>query len=219
MSKQGVEKMRSAFANEIFHQDFLCTYQSQSEYRDQLRDQGRESIAEIVAQINSGSYENPRVEELLIRLAENLSHTSGKKVYGYLKPEVKAIVNAIVTELSGDERIKKLYDLWYEQREDVLRTYTDTFPERLPLEQNPEFKSIRNAVIQEAMKIVTGIQQAAEREPLQDTVEVGLPTGEETDAERVETPDYWMERFHPRVADSSQEGICGILGDGKDNGG
>lgn len=204
LSKQGVEKMRSAFANEIFHQDFLCTYQSQSEYRDQLRDQGRERIAEIVAQINSGNYENPRAEELLIRLAEKLSRTSGKKVYGYLKPEVKEIVNAIVAELAVDERIKKLYDLWYEQREDVLRTYTDTFPERLPLEQNPEFKSIRNAVIQEAMKIVTGIQQAAEREPLQDTVEIDLPTGEEINTEQMENPDYWMEQFRPRFAGSSQ---------------
>lgn len=207
LTKNGIETIKAELAKEIFRQDQISIYQKQIQYRDQLRDQGRESIAEIVAQINSGSYENPRVEELLIRLAEKLSHTSGKKVYGYLKPEVKAIVNAIVTELSGDERIKKLYDLWYEQREDVLRIYTDTFPERLSLEQNPEFKSIRNAVIQEAMKIVTGIQQAAEREPLQDTVEVGLPTGEETNAEQMETPDYWMERFHPRVTDSSQEHV------------
>ena len=48
-----------------------------------------------------------------------------------------------------------MYDLWYTQREDVLRTYTDTFPERIPLERNPEFKAIRNAVIQEAMKAVS----------------------------------------------------------------
>lgn len=38
-----------------------------------------------------------------------------------------------------------MYDLWYEQRENVLRTYTDHFPERVPLEQNREFKSIRSA--------------------------------------------------------------------------
>lgn len=44
-------------------------------------------------------------------------------------------------------RIKKLYDLWYEQREDVLRSYTEHFPERIPLGQNKEFKTIRNAVI------------------------------------------------------------------------
>ena len=153
LSKQGMENMRSAFAREIFSQELLFTYQQQTEYRDRLREQGMESIAEIVAQINSGTYQNPRIEELLIRLADRLSRTTGKKVYGYLKPDVKAIVDQIVAELAGDENIRKLYDLWYEQREDVLRTYTDTFPERVPLEQNKEFKSIRNAVIQETLKI------------------------------------------------------------------
>lgn len=97
---------------------------------------------------------NERIEDLLVQLSDKLSRTSGKKVYGYLKPEIKAIVNEIVAELSRDSRIKKLYDFWYEQREDVLRTYTDHFPERIPLEQNPEFKSIRNAVIQEAMNLL-----------------------------------------------------------------
>ncbi|MGM9587210.1 MAG: MobP3 family relaxase, partial [Candidatus Limivicinus sp.] len=159
LSKQGMENMRSAFARDIFSQELLFTYQQQTEYRDQLREQGRESISDIVAQINAGTYQNPRIEELLIRLADRLSRTAGKKVYGYLKPDVKAIVDQIVAELAGDENIRKLYDLWYEQREDVLRTYTDTFPERVPLEQNKEFKSIRNAVIQEALKITPYFQQ------------------------------------------------------------
>lgn len=161
LSKQGMENMRSAFAREIFSQELLFTYQQQTEYRDQLRLQSRENISEIVAQINAGSYQNPRIEELLIQLSDRLSRTTGKKVYGYLKPDVKAIVDQIVAELAGDENIRKLYDLWYEQREDVLRTYTDTFPERIPLEQNKEFKSIRNAVIQEALKITPYFRQWA----------------------------------------------------------
>ena len=162
LSKQGMENMRSAFAREIFSQELLFTYQQQTEYRDQLRQQGRESISEIVAEINAGTYQNPQIEELLLRLADRLSRTTGKKVYGYLKSDVKAIVDQIVAELAGDENIRKLYDLWYEQREDVLRTYTDTFPERVPLEQNKEFKSIRNAVIQEALKITPYFQQWAD---------------------------------------------------------
>ena len=162
LSKQGMENMRSAFAREIFSQELLFTYQQQTEYRDQLRLQSRENISDIVVQINAGEYQNPRIEELLIRLADRLSRTTGKKVYGYLKPDVKAIVDQIVAELAGDENIRKLYDLWYEQREAVLRTYTDTFPERIPLEQNKEFKSIRNVVIQEALKITPFIQQRAD---------------------------------------------------------
>ncbi len=199
LTEKGVEKIRSVFANEIFQQDLLCIYQKQTEYRDQLRSQGRESAAEIVKQINSGHYENPQLERLMLQLADKLSRTSGKKVYGYLKPETKTIVNEIVAELAKDSRIKKLYDLWYEQREDVLRTYTDHFPARLPLEQNPEFKSIRNAVIQEAMNITAQLQQAAEMEPRQDTEEVGLPMGGEPPTEAIEDPAYWRERFSPVI--------------------
>ena len=161
LSKQGMENMRSAFARDIFSHELLFTCQQQTEYRDQLREQGRESISDIVAEINAGTYRNPRIEELLIQLADRLSRTTGKKVYGYLKPDVKAVVDQIVAELAGDENIRKLYDLWYEQREDVLRTYTDTFPDRVPLEQNKEFKSIRNAVIQEALKITPHLRQWA----------------------------------------------------------
>lgn len=153
LSDKGVEKMRSAFAREIFSQDMLQTYERQTEYRDQLRQQGKETVAQIVEEINNGYYSNPQVEQLLIQLSQRLANTTGKKVYGYLKADVKAIVDEIVAELSKDENIRKLYDLWCEQREDVLRSYTDHFPERLPLEQNKEFKSIRNAVIQEALRL------------------------------------------------------------------
>ena len=153
LSKQGVEKIRSTLAKEIFSQEMLCTYQQQTAYRDELRQTGRERMAEIVEDINRGSYRNETVQSQLLLLADKLSRNSGKKVYGYLKPDVKAIVDRIVVELASEPRIQKLYDLWYEQREEVLRTYTDNIPERIPLEQNKEFKAIRNAVIQEAMKI------------------------------------------------------------------
>lgn len=153
LSKQGVERIRSTLAREIFSQEMLCTYQQQTAYRDELRQTGRERMAEIVEDINRGSYHNEAVQSQLLLLADKLSRTSGKKVYGYLKPDVKAMVDRIVVELAQEPRIQKLYDLWYEQREEVLRTYTDSIPERIPLEQNKEFKAIRNAVIQEAVKI------------------------------------------------------------------
>ena len=190
LSTKGVEKMRSVFAREIFSQELMFTYQQQTEYRDRLREQGRERVSEIVAKINAGEYLNPRIEELLVQLSDRLSHTTGKKVYGYLKSDVKAIVDQIVAELAGDENIRELYDLWYEQRENVLRTYTDHFPERVPLEQNREFKSIRNAVIQEALKINDLIRQAADLEPQQNVMEAELPPGED--------PDRWSDHYRPQ---------------------
>ena len=203
LSEQGVEKIRSEFARDIFAQELISTYEQQTAVRDQLRQQGRESVAQIVEQINAGEYRNERVEELLKTLSTRLAHTSGKKQYGYLKSDLKAMVDQIVMELAGDENIRKLYDLWYEQKEDILRTYTDTFPERIPLEQNREFKTIRNAVIQEAMKITEQILQAASEEPYQDVPEIGLPMREEPPEGMLADPEYWKNRIPPVKANNT----------------
>lgn len=154
LSKQGVLNLRSSFAKDIFAQDLLCVYEKQTEYRDELKSNSKDLIAEIISRINSGVYDNPKLEEILLHLADRLSKTNGKKVYGYLKTDVKAIIDSIVDELANDEGISALYDLWYEQRESAIKTYTDELPERVSLSQNKEFKSIKNAVIQEAMNIV-----------------------------------------------------------------
>ena len=154
LSKKGVHNLRKSFANDIFAQDLLCLYEKQTEYRDELKKESRVRIEELIAELNQGICGNPKVEELLIQLAVRLSKTSGKKVYGYLKADVKAIVDSIVDELEKDRRVSELYDLWYEQKERIKETYTETLEPRVPLSQNKEFKSIRNAVIQEAMYIV-----------------------------------------------------------------
>ena len=157
LSRQALMSLRSSFARDIFQDDLREIYDRQTEHRDELRLHSRELIAEIVEKINSGVYDNTKVEGMLKDLADRLYRTGGKKQYGYLKPELKAIVNRIVTELASDERIATLYDLWYEQREAVLKIYTDELPERVPLVDNDEFKTVKNAVITEAMNILAQI--------------------------------------------------------------
>ena len=147
LTKQGVQKLLSSIAKDIFAQDLLCIYEKQTEHRNQLRSESRDVLAEIVSQINSGVYSNSQLEELLVQLARRLSRTKGKKVYGYLKADVKALIDSIVDEIVKDNRISALYDLWYEQRENVLRTYNSSLPEMVPLSQNTEFKAIKNAII------------------------------------------------------------------------
>ena len=156
LTERGIENLRSSFAREIFAQDLVSIYAKQTESRDKLRADSKSLVAEIVSQINSGDYDNPTVEKLLRQLSDKLSHASGKKQYGYLKASVKDIVDNIVIELSKDERIANLYDIWYEQREEVLRTYSDTLPKRIPLVDNDAFKPIKNHVIAEALKIESG---------------------------------------------------------------
>lgn len=167
LTPQGVNNIRSSLARDIFAQDNIEIYKRQTEYRNTLRYRSKEIIAEIISTINTYGYENPKIEELFLRLADKLSKTDGKKVYGYLKADVKAIIDSIVDELSADERISALYDLWYEQKFEVLRNYTEDLPQQIPLSQNPEFKSVKNAVISEAMNIILD-RQTFEDEDIND---------------------------------------------------
>lgn len=158
LTPRGVNNLRSAFARDIFAQDLLCIYEKQTMHRDALKENSRKIMEETLEALKYGNSRNPRIEELLFTLNERLSRTSGKKVYGYLKTDVKHIVDAIVEELAEDERIRALYNLWYEQREAVVRTYTQELPERIPLAENKEFKSIKNMIIREAMQLKTVVR-------------------------------------------------------------
>ncbi len=177
LTPQGVNNIRASLARDIFAQDNIEIYKKQTEFRNTLRHRSKEIISEIISRINTDGYENPKIEELFLRLADKLSKTGGKKVYGYLKTDVKAIIDSIVDELSADERISALYDLWYEQKFEVLRIYTEDLPQQIPLSQNLEFKSIKNVVISEAMNIILD-RQTFEDEDINDDQQC-----EPTDAE------------------------------------
>ncbi len=153
MTRQGLEKLKAAYAHEIFKNDLYEIYEKQTEYRDEIRTESKEKIAEIIREINGKKYENETLELMLKALAEKLQKYKGKKVYGYLPKEVKNLVNGVIDELMRDNDLQKLYELWYEQRENVLKTYRDKMPARLPLSANKEFTSVRNAVIAEALNL------------------------------------------------------------------
>lgn len=199
LTQKGVENLRSSFAKDIFQQDLLCIYEKQTEHRDKLRAEARDIVEDLVSKINSEIYISASIQHKLLELADRLSQTKGKKVYGYLKPDVKAIVDSIVDELANDSRIKKLYDLWYEQKENTIRTYTDEMPERIPLAQNKEFKSIKNAIIKEAMKLNITEDEIEESENTdEEPVSNLLENEENTSAESVFDSDRGV--LYPRYS-------------------
>ena len=153
LSTKGIETIKSNLAQEIFRQDLLQIYQKQTDIRDDLRQTSRDRITEIVDAINHGSFDNSQMRTMLVQLADRLAKAKGKKQYGYLNTGTKKLVDAIVAELTKDNRIQELYSLLYEQKEDVLRTYTNKMPERIPLEQEKEFRTIHNAVVQAALQL------------------------------------------------------------------
>ena len=156
LTKQGIRDIKSAFATHIFEQDLLHTYERKTEYRNALGKSAQARMAELVTSMNSGSAVSERLEYLIGELAEKLSTTKGKKVYGYLPPRVKSVVDEIVDELAKDERVAAAYSLWQDMQNEVIRTYTDDLPERIPLSQQKEFKHVRNMVIRETLKLAEG---------------------------------------------------------------
>ena len=158
LSKSGIEQMRSSLANDIFEQELLSEYKEQTKNRDELKLTTKDVASEIVREINSGMYSNPELQMQFIALAEKLTKTKGKLQYGYLNKSIKGIIDSIVVDmLEHNERISALYDLWYENRYAILKTYTDEMPEKIPLSQNKEFKSIKNMIILSALDISSDI--------------------------------------------------------------
>lgn len=153
LTQQGIETMKAELAKQIFRQDLLGIYAEQTERRDALTTGSTEVMKELCAQVQAGVAVHQQAADLLMKLSERLKHTGGKKVYGYLPPDIRKLVDTVVDELSKDKRIADMYDLWYEKRFDVLRTYTDTMPDKIPLSHQKEFKSIRNMVIREALAL------------------------------------------------------------------
>ena len=140
MTAQALQTFKSDFAREIFKNDLYHTYQDMTAHRNELRRTGRDKIAEIVQQINNSAYENETVVTMLRELSKTLENYKGKTVYGYMPKTAKNLINGVIDELAKDARIAELYNLWYEQKENVFRTYQDTMPKRIPLSANKEFK-------------------------------------------------------------------------------
>lgn len=110
-------------------------------------------MATLIEQMATGNLQSDKLELLVTDLAQRLREISGKKVYGYLPPRVKRIVDEIVDELAKDERVSSAYALWQELREQLCIDYNQTPPMRVPLSQQKEFKTVRNMVIRETLRL------------------------------------------------------------------
>ena len=153
LTEPSIEAMRSELAHDIFRQDFANIYEKQNQARAELKAGAGDVLQELLDALRSGTMASPRIAEQMELLASRLQNTSGKKVYGYLKRDVKNLVDQIVDELAKDSRVDALYQTWGKWQNEILLTYQKTAPPLPPLSQQKQFKSIKNMVIAEAMKL------------------------------------------------------------------
>ena len=154
LTKKGIDELRSTFGNDIFRNEQYKLFKMETELRNRLKEETKYTLYELIADIDNSYEPTPQVLELFQILISQLESYSGKKQYGYLPPEVKDTVNKIVIELAKNDDISKLYSEWNRVNREKLSLYYDKKKPGIPLEDNKEFRSIKNTIIKAAVEII-----------------------------------------------------------------
>ncbi len=153
LTEKGIEKIRSAFANDIYKNELQNLYQQQTAVRDKLRSESEIVMENLLSELQNSNLDNPQLEQLVLKLQSQLRNSKGKKVYGYLQSNVKKTVDQIVAELADNPVLKKMYEEWCALEQQKYETYTSTVQKFPQLEENKVFKPIKNAVIRAVLTI------------------------------------------------------------------
>ena len=107
LTNHGIEKIRSGFANDIYSDELHHLYQQQTEIRNLLKKQSQELMETLAQNISQNNHFDEELINLVLKLYNQLVESKGKKVYGYLKSDVKKTVDEIFMRLADNESVKK----------------------------------------------------------------------------------------------------------------
>lgn len=151
LSRQGIEAIRSCLTNSIFKDELTALYvQKNLRYRE-VRDAAEAGMRACLHRMDAAVWESREVEQLMQDLAQQLRSVSGKKQYGYLKKDLKQLVDRVVDELEKQPDVRQFYAEWNALRDELEGYYKDSPREHLPLSRQKEFRAIKNLVIREAL--------------------------------------------------------------------
>lgn len=153
LTNHGIEKIRSNFANDIYADELLHLYEQQTDLRNLLKKESEQLMKSLAEKIFQNNNFDPELMNLVAKLHTQLAESKGKKVYGYLKPDVKKTVDEIFIRIADNESVKKMYDLWCEieqQKHDVYSSAKVQFPN---LVDNKEFRSVKNMIVQTVLQM------------------------------------------------------------------
>lgn len=154
LTNKGIEEMRSLFAKDIFRNEMYQAFVLETQMRDSVRKETKKRIDELVENAKTPSAVSDELQNLYAKLINQLANYKGKRLYGYLPKAIKNTVDAIVAEFAKDERIAELYSEWNKANREKLSVYYDKEKSDIPLEENKEFRSIKNAVSRSAVLIM-----------------------------------------------------------------
>ena len=147
LTNKGIELLRSRFGNDIFRNEQYKLFEMQTEIRDELKGEARNVIEDLLAHIDSSITPSDELVDLFNQLNAAMKQHKGKWLYGYLQKPVKEIVDKIVHEIAKDPGIAALYTKWNEVNREKLSLYHEKKTPDIPLEDNIEFRSIKNDLL------------------------------------------------------------------------
>ena len=165
LTNHGIEKIRSGFANDIYADELHHLYAQQTVLRNLLKAESEKLMHKLSEDIIANEINDTELMELVSRLHEQLNTSFGRRVYGYLKADVKKTVDEIFIRLAENESIQKMYSLWCEmeqRKHDVYSSAKVQFPN---LVDNKEFKSVKNMIIQTVLDMNSPVVDIEIEEP------------------------------------------------------
>lgn len=188
LTNHGIEKIRSGFANDVYAGELHHLYEQQTDLRNLLKKESEQLMKSLARSISENKNYDAELIDLVAKLHNQLAESKGKKVYGYLKSDVKKTVDEIFMRLAGNESIKKMYDLWCEmeqQKHDVYSSAKVQFPNLI---DNKEFKSVKNMIVQIVLQMDFPIHEIKVEmpEPIEIDLDIPLKIEEEIIAEAVD---------------------------------
>lgn len=147
LTKKGSDNLHSIFANDIFRNEMYHLFTLQTQMRNEVKASANQKIEELLQRSSQSVPCSENIYLLILQLYEQLKKHKGKKMYGYLQKDIKNTVDAIVKELAKDSRIADFYAEWNNINRLKLSIYHDKPDPDIPLEDNKEFRSIKNAII------------------------------------------------------------------------
>lgn len=168
LTNHGIEKIRSGFANDIYADELHNLYAQQTDLRNLMKKESEQLMQKLADNISQNDVDNAELIDLVAKLHEQLNSSKGKKVYGYLKADVKKTVDEIFIRLSENESIQKMYSLWCEmeqQKHDVYSSAKLQFPKLADNADNKEFKSVKNMIIRTVLDMNSPVVDIEIEEP------------------------------------------------------
>lgn len=150
INTNGIEKVKSTLANDIFADELKEIYTQKTEYRNELKQ-------EVNNLLNKPTVLPNDIQQKLAQELQSIATSlpqKGKMQYKYMPTDVKNKVDSLLDNIvNSSDELTELYSKWCKEQIKVFEMYNNNPSDNFPIADNSTFYSLKNAIIKEAKKI------------------------------------------------------------------